>query len=205
MAVDVLRELVLKAPPNLASGIAGLGELIKAGALGRKLKHLPDADLRTLYGLFTRSAGEHLDSWFEDDLVKALFGFDAVVGFYGSPYTPGTGYVLLHHAFGEVNGKRRVWGHAVGGMGAISDAMAKAAASHGVEIETDAPVRELLIEGGRARGVVLNDGRVDPRQRGRGQRQSQAVLHRRWCRTARSTPNSCAACRTSAAAPAPSG
>jgi phytoene dehydrogenase-like protein len=160
MAVDVLRELVLRAPPNLASGMSGLGELFKAGALGRKLKRLPDADLRTLYTLFTRSAGEHLDNWFENDLVKALLGFDAVVGFYGSPYTPGTGYVLLHHAFGEVNGKRRVWGHAVGGMGAISDAMAKAAASHGVEIETGAPVRELLIEGGRARGVVLNDGRA---------------------------------------------
>ena len=160
MAVGVLRDLVLRAPPNLASGLAGLGELIKAGALGHKLRHLPDADLRTLYGLFTRSAGEHLDNRFENDLVKALFGFDAVVGFYGSPYTPGTGYVLLHHAFGEVNGKRRVWGHAVGGMGAISEAMAKAAASHGVEIETRAPVRELLIEGGRACGVVLNDGRV---------------------------------------------
>jgi phytoene dehydrogenase-like protein len=160
VAVDVLRDLVLKAPPNLASGLAGLGELIKAGTLGRKLRHLSDADLRTLYTLFTRSAGEHLDDWFEDDLVKALFGFDAVVGFYGSPYTPGTGYVLLHHAFGEVNGKRRVWGHAIGGMGAISEAMAKAAASHGVEIETDAPVHELLVEGGRARGVVLNDGRA---------------------------------------------
>jgi phytoene dehydrogenase-like protein len=160
IAVDVLRELVLKAPPNLAHGFAGLGELIKAGALGRKLRHLADSDLRTLYSLFTRSAGEHLDSVFENDLVKALYGFDAVVGFYGSPYTPGTGYVLLHHAFGEVNGKRRVWGHAVGGMGAISDAMAKAAASHGAEIETDAPVRELLVENGRAGGVVLADGRV---------------------------------------------
>ena len=137
--------------------------------------------------------------------MKALFGFDAVVGFYGSPYTPGTGYVLLHHAFGEVNGKRRVWGHAVGGMGAISEAMAKAAASHGVEIETDAPVRELLIEGGRARGVVLNDGRVDPRQRGRGQRQSQAVLHLDGAGRRARRRNSCAACRTSAAAPAPSG
>jgi phytoene dehydrogenase-like protein len=160
MAADVLRDLILKAPPNLASGLAGLGELIKAGALGRKLRHLTDADLRTLYGLFTRSAGEHLDSVFEDDLVKALYGFDAVVGFYGSPYTPGTGYVLLHHAFGEVNGKRRVWGHAIGGMGAISAAMAKAAAEHGAEIETSAGVRELLVEGGRARGAVLDDGRV---------------------------------------------
>ncbi len=160
MAADVLRDLILKAPPNLASGLAGLGELIKAGALGRKLRHLTDADLRTLYGLFTRSAGEHLDSVFEDDLVKALYGFDAVVGFYGSPYTPGTGYVLLHHAFGEVNGKRRVWGHAIGGMGTISAAMAKAAAEHSAEIETSAGVRELLVEGGRARGAVLDDGRV---------------------------------------------
>jgi phytoene dehydrogenase-like protein len=160
VAVDVLRDLVLTAPPNLSSGLAGLGELIKAGALGWKLRRLSDQDLRTIYGLFTRSAGEHLDDWFENDLVKAMLGFDAVVGFYGSPYAPGTGYVLLHHAFGEVNGKRRVWGHATGGMGAISDAMARAAASHGVEIETNAPVRELLIENGQARGVVLNDGRV---------------------------------------------
>jgi phytoene dehydrogenase-like protein len=160
MAVDVLRELVLKAPPNLSHGLTGLGELIKAGALGHKLRHLSDADLRTLYGFFTRSAGEHLDHRFEDDLVKALFGFDAVVGFYGSPYAPGTGYVLLHHAFGEVNGKRRVWGHAIGGMGAISDAMARAAAAHGVEIETGVAVRELLVEGDRAAGVVLDDGRV---------------------------------------------
>src|SRR4029079_13160659 len=157
----VLRELVLQAPPNLASGVAGLGQLLRAGALGRRLRRqLSDEDVRTLYTLFTRSAGEILDSWFEHDLVKALFGFDAVVGFYGSPYTPGTGYVLLHHAFGEVNGKRRVWGHAIGGMGAITKTMAKAAVSHGVEIETDAPVRELLVEHGAARGVVLLDGRV---------------------------------------------
>jgi len=67
--------------------------------------------------------------------------------------------VLLHHAFGEVNGKRRVWGHAIGGMGAITQAMAKAATSHGVEIETDAAVREVLLEGGCAAGVVLKDGR----------------------------------------------
>ena len=68
--------------------------------------------------------------------------------------------MLLHHAFGEVNGKQRVWGHAIGGMGAITQALAKAAASHGVEIETGAPVREALIEHDRMCGVVLADGRV---------------------------------------------
>jgi phytoene dehydrogenase-like protein len=93
-------------------------------------------------------------------LVKAWLGFDAIVGNYASPYTPGSAYVLLHHAFGEVNGKKRVWGHAIGGMGAITQAMARSAAAHGVEIATDAPVCEVLIEKGRASGVVLEDGQV---------------------------------------------
>jgi phytoene dehydrogenase-like protein len=159
---DVLRDLVLQAPPNLTTGrsLRGLGELMKAGKLGNRLRRLSTENLRVILDLFTKSAGDYLDQWFEGDLIKALFGFDAVVGNYASPYTPGTAYVLLHHAFGEVNGKRRVWGHAIGGMGAITQAMAKAAASHGVEIETGAAVREVVIEREHACGVVLADGRV---------------------------------------------
>jgi len=159
---DVLRDLVLQAPPNLTTGysLRGLGELIRAGKLGNRLRRLSTENLRVILDLFTKSAGDYLDQWFEGDLIKALFGFDAVVGNYASPYTPGTAYVLLHHAFGEVNGKRRVWGHAIGGMGAITQAMAKAAASHGVEIETGAAVREVIIEREHACGVVLADGRV---------------------------------------------
>ena len=159
---DVLRELVLQAPPNLTPGwtIKSVAEFIKAGALGRRLQQLPTERLRQVYDLFTKSAADYLDGWFEGELLKALFGFDAIVGNYASPYTPGSAYVLLHHAFGEVNGKQRVWGHAIGGMGAITQAMAKAAASHGVEIETSAPVREVLIERDRVGGVVLADGRI---------------------------------------------
>jgi phytoene dehydrogenase-like protein len=162
IGADVLRDLVLRAPPNLTSGqpLHGLAELFKAGMLGNRLRRLSTENQRVLYDLFTKSAGDYLDQWFETDLIKALFGFDAVVGNYASPYTPGTAYVLLHHAFGEVNGKRRVWGHAIGGMGAITQAMAKSAASHGVEIETNAAVREVLIEREHACGVVLADGRV---------------------------------------------
>jgi phytoene dehydrogenase-like protein len=159
---DVLRDLVLQAPPNLTAGrsLRGLGELMRAGKLGNRLRRLSTENLRVILDLFTKSAGDYLDQWFEGDLIKALFGFDAVVGNYASPYTPGTAYVLLHHAFGEVNGKRRVWGHAIGGMGAITQAMAKAAASHGVEIETGVAVREVIIEREHACGVVLADGRV---------------------------------------------
>ncbi|WP_456843693.1 phytoene desaturase family protein [Bradyrhizobium sp. USDA 4510] len=112
---------------------------------------------RNLLDLFTRSAGEMLDERFENDLVKALFGFDAIVGNYASPYAAGSAYVMLHHAFGEVNGKKGVWGHAIGGMGAITQAMARAARSHGVEVETDVAVREVIVEKERAVGVVLDN------------------------------------------------
>ena len=162
MAADVLRDLALQPPPNLTSGLTlrRVGELIRTGALANRLRRLPAEQVRVLFDLATKSAGEYLDGWFEGDLIKALHGFDAVVGNYASPYTPGTAYVLLHHAFGEVNGKKRSWGHAIGGMGAITQAMARAAAGLGVAIETDAPVAEIVVERDRVRGVVLGDGRV---------------------------------------------
>ncbi|UGY04759.1 phytoene desaturase family protein [Bradyrhizobium quebecense] len=157
---DVLRQFVLRAPPNLVEGF-GLGAMSEAfNALGTAniLRRLSLEQQRNLLDLFTRSAGEMLDERFENDLVKALFGFDAIVGNYASPYAAGSAYVMLHHAFGEVNGKKGVWGHAIGGMGAITQAMAHAARSHGVEIETDAPVREVIVEKDRATGVILDNG-----------------------------------------------
>ncbi len=115
---------------------------------------------RALLDLFTRSAGEMLDETFESDLVKALFGFDAIVGNYASPYAAGSAYVMLHHAFGEVNGKKGVWGHAIGGMGAITQAMARAAKEAGAEIALEAGVREVIVERDRAAGVVLDNGEM---------------------------------------------
>jgi len=161
-SADVLRELVLQAPPNLTRGakLEALGEMLKAGRIGNRLRRLSAENLRTLLELLTKSAADYLDAWFDGELVKAWLGFDAIVGNYASPYASGTAYVLLHHAFGEVNGKKRLWGHAIGGMGAITQAMARSAAGYGVEIETDASVREVLIEQGRAVGVVLEDGRL---------------------------------------------
>ena len=159
---DVLRGLVLRPPPNLVEGfgIRSLGEMRRAFGVANKLRRLSMEETRALLDLFTKSAADYLDGWFEGELVKALFGFDAIVGNYASPYTPGTAYVMLHHAFGEVNGKTRIWGHAVGGMGAISTAMAKAAAAYGVEIETAAAVREIIIARDRVAGVALEDGRT---------------------------------------------
>lgn len=158
---DVLRDLVLQVPPNTVQGglLAALPELIKAGRLGRRLGRLSAERQRALLDLFTKSAGDYLDRWFENDSVKAVFAFDSVVGAYAGPYTPGTAYVQLHHCFGEVNGKKGLWGHAIGGMGSITQAMRKACEKLGVEIEVEAPVQSVLIEKGRAVGVELEDGR----------------------------------------------
>ena len=157
---DVLRQFVLRAPPNIVEGF-GAGAIREAfNALGTAniLRRLSLEQQRSLLDLFTRSAGEMLDERFESDLVKALFGFDAIVGNYASPYAAGSAYVMLHHAFGEVNGKKGVWGHAIGGMGAITQAMASAARGHGAEIELDAGVREVIVERDRAVGVILDNG-----------------------------------------------
>ena len=165
-AADLLRELVLQTPPNRVQGgwLAALPELLKAGRLGNRVRALPLASQRELLDLFTKSAGDYLDGWFESAPIKAAYGFDSVVGNYASPYAPGSAYVLLHHVFGEVNGRKGAWGHAIGGMGAITAAMAKAVRALGVEIRLGEGVREVLLEGGRAAGVVSSKGeRVDAR------------------------------------------
>ena len=157
---DVLRAFVLRAPPNVIEGFGAgaIREAFNVLGTGNILRRLSLEQQRSLLDLFTRPAGEILDERFESDLVKALFGFDAIVGNYASPYAAGSAYVMLHHAFGEVNGKKGVWGHAIGGMGAITQAMASAARGHGAEIELGAGVREVIVERDRAAGVILEDG-----------------------------------------------
>ncbi len=154
---DVLRAVALKTPPNAGGGLRAL--LAAAQQLG-PLAGQSVARQSAVLDLFTKSARSFLDSWFESEAVKAAFGFDAVVGNYASPDTPGSAYVLLHHVFGEVNGKKGAWGHAIGGMGAITQAMREACESVGVEIETEAPVAQILVEAGRAVGVRLADNRT---------------------------------------------
>ena len=163
-AVALLRTMLVRTPPTDLRRARDLWETL---AFGRRLRALPQATQREIHELFTRSAGEILDHWFETEPLKALLGFDSVVGNYASPYTPGSGYVLLHHAFGQVNGKSGAWGHAVGGMGAITQAMASEAARLGVQVACEAPVRRVLTRrdgdgaGDRiATGIELEDGRV---------------------------------------------
>lgn len=152
---DVLRDLALKSPPNVGDGFK---TLVDAARQGRGLTKLSLSQQRDVLELFTKSARTFLDSWFESEAVKAAFGFDAVVGNYASPDTPGSAYVLLHHVFGEVNAKKGAWGHSVGGMGAITQMMAKVCNQLGVEISLEAPVSRVLVDGGKAVGVKLVSG-----------------------------------------------
>ncbi len=153
-AGGVLRDLLLETPPNLGGGGRAALAALRVGYRMRKAGMVARRDV---FDFMTKSAGELLDAWFESDAVKAAFGFDAVVGNYASPYAPGSAYGLLHHAIGEVNGRRGAWGHAVGGMGAITQAMAKEAERRGVEITTGCEVHKVCVDQRGAQGVQLTD------------------------------------------------
>lgn len=152
---QVLRDLALKTPPNAGGGLAAL---VSGARQGWPIAKLDIATQRDLLAIFTRSAREFLDGWFDDDRIKSAFAFDAVVGNFAGVSTPGSAYVLLHHVFGEVNGKPGAWGHAIGGMGAITQAMEGACRDAGVEISLGAPVERVLVDGKRAAGLRLEGG-----------------------------------------------
>ncbi len=152
---QVLRDLALKTPPNAGGGLRAL---LQGAAQSWPLSRLGIEAQRDLLDVFTKSARDFLDGWYEHDHVKTAFAFDAVVGNFAGVSTPGSAYVLLHHVFGEVNGKFGAWGHSVGGMGAITQAMARACEDAGVEISLEAPVARVLVDGGKVGGVRLESG-----------------------------------------------
>ncbi|WP_300973996.1 NAD(P)/FAD-dependent oxidoreductase [Sphingomonas sp. LHG3406-1] len=149
--VPLIQKWLLKAPPQAGAGLAGLPAML---SLGRDLVGLSTDEVRIVHDYATKSAGGILDRHFKGDLAKALFGFDGVVGNFASPYSAGTAYVLLHHLFGEAAGVPGAWGHAIGGMGAITQAMARAAREAGVDIVLNASAEEIIVERDRAVGVV---------------------------------------------------
>ena len=126
--------------------VSAIPKLLK---FGRDMAGLSLAETRIVHDFAVRSASEILERHFEGELTKALFGFDGVVGNFASPQSPGTAYVLLHHLFGEAAGVPGAWGHAIGGMGSITQAMARACREAGVDIILNTPVEELIVANGR--------------------------------------------------------
>ncbi|XP_037660144.1 pyridine nucleotide-disulfide oxidoreductase domain-containing protein 2 [Choloepus didactylus] len=117
------------------------------------------AELPQYYQVLTAPITKVLDQWFESEPLKATLATDAVIGAMTSPYTPGSGYVLLHHVMGGLEGMQGAWGYVQGGMGALSDAIASSATAHGANIFTGKTVAKVQVgSGGCVQGVVLQDG-----------------------------------------------
>jgi phytoene dehydrogenase-like protein len=126
--------------------------------LARRFRDLPDLDRHNQLQLLTMGAIDFLDQWFETDVLKATMAASGIIGTFLGVRSPGTAYVLLHHYMGDIDGAFRSWGLAKGGTGQVSESIAAAALVAGAEIRTSAPVRHILVSGGEATGVVLENG-----------------------------------------------
>jgi phytoene dehydrogenase-like protein len=152
-----IEPLLLEAPPNVPPREPV--DWLALARLGRRLLALSPQDVGHLATIFTASARDILDRWFESEELRVALATDGVIGTNGGPSTPGTAYVLLHHVMGGVGGVRGLWGFVKGGMGAVAQAIARAAQAHGAAIVCGAEVARILIRDGAAYGVTLRDGR----------------------------------------------
>ncbi len=153
---EVVESLLLTTPPEFPP--KGVGDFIEYLKLAGKFRRLRPKELVSLVKIFTQSAADFLDEWFESDAIKVTLATDGVIGANGGPRSPGTAYILLHHVMGNVGGKRGLWGFVRGGMGAVSNAIAQSAASRGADIRTNSGVKSIRVSNGRVRGVVLDGG-----------------------------------------------
>jgi phytoene dehydrogenase-like protein len=147
--------LLTTPPPFPPEGVADVLDYLK---LAGKLRGLSGREMTGLVKVFTQSAADFLDDWFESDELKVTLATDGVIGANGGPRSPGTAYILLHHCMGAVGGKRGLWGFVRGGMGAVSEAIAASARGKGAEIRVNAPVSRIMAADGRVGAVVLESG-----------------------------------------------
>ncbi len=155
-----IEPMLLEIPPNVPP--RSPGDFLEYLRLAARLRKLGARDVAALIKIFTQSAAEFLDEWFESDQLKVTLATDGVIGANGGPRSPGTAYVLMHHCMGGVGGVRGLWGFVRGGMGAITAAMAASARSRGAEIRCSSKVVRILVRDGAAAGVVLAGGEEIP-------------------------------------------
>jgi phytoene dehydrogenase-like protein len=151
-----IKPILAITPPDLTS--LDPRPLMPLAGLARSFQQLPERQQAVFVQLMTMSAADFLDQWFETDPLKATMAASGIIGTYQGVRSPGTAYVLLHHYMGEIDGAFRAWGIPKGGTGGVSNAIASAARSLGVDIRTEAPVARIVVRGGRATGVALESG-----------------------------------------------
>lgn len=151
----VIEPTLTQIPPNVLK--PGIGDLVNMGKMGRAMQKMGPA-MNEAIEMLTGAARPILDRWFESDELKGTLATDAIIGAFMAPSMPGTAYVLFHHVMGETNGKKGVWAFMRGGMGGLTQSLARAAKDLGVEIRTEAEVTKILTKNGSATGVVLANG-----------------------------------------------
>jgi phytoene dehydrogenase-like protein len=156
-----LQPFFLEPPPNTeATGLAGLLEIIR---VGKRMRGLSGKQISELIGFLTGSLKQLLDRYFESEQVKRLILANNLYGKHGGPKDAGSAMGLLFHLLSGGDEKKQGFsGHVIGGMGAITQAMAKACVAAGVEINTNVGVQQVQVEHGRATGIVLENGLVLP-------------------------------------------
>jgi phytoene dehydrogenase-like protein len=151
-----IKPILAITPPDLTS--LDPRPLMPLAGLARTFQQLPERQQAVFIQLMTMSAADFLDQWFDTDPLKATMAASGIIGTYQGVRSPGTAYVLLHHYMGEIDGAFRAWGIPKGGTGGVSNAIASAARSLGVEIRTESPVARIVVRNGRASGVALETG-----------------------------------------------
>ncbi len=153
MAVKPILGMIPPDPTSMApSDLAGMLKL------GGHMRSLGPERFHALYKLMTMSSADYLDEWYEFETLKATKSASGIIGTFLGPRSPGSAYVLLHHYMGEIDGAFRAWGFAKGGTGGISNSIGRAAESLGATIRCNAAVKQVLVKGGKAVGVVLENG-----------------------------------------------
>ena len=152
-----LQPFFLEPPPEIeVDGVHGWWNLLRTG---KRFRGIMSTEIAQLISFLTGSLGDFLDRNYESDKVKTLFLANSVYGKHGGPYDPGTALGLLFHLLsGGEHELQGFYGHVMGGMGAITQALAQAAQSRGVEIRTSAPVARIAVRSGKVDGVLLEDG-----------------------------------------------
>ncbi|MCB0417634.1 MAG: NAD(P)/FAD-dependent oxidoreductase [Bdellovibrionales bacterium] len=151
-----VQPLLMQVPPDPTAN--SFGDVLNSLKLMMRMRAIR-SELYDHLRVFSMSVAEYLDQWFESEAVKVRMATDGIIGAWAGPYSPGTAYVLFHHVMGETEGKPGVWGYVRGGMGGLTQALAKSFEAQGGTILTNAEVARIDVKNGIAGGVVLSDGR----------------------------------------------
>ena len=146
----LIRGFLLRTPPDPAS--FKIRDAMEFAYLLKRFYSLSESQIYEFIRFFTMSIAEYLEQYFESDIILAHFSGGSIIGTGLGVYSPGTAYVLLHHAMGDVDGNVGSWGFARGGMGSVSAAIGSSFKSFGGEIRTGAEVKSIVVKGRKATG-----------------------------------------------------